>query len=332
MSSETHAPPAGRDATVAAPTVRQRVSSLPRTAILAAANSPRLERLGRRYGMRLGASRFVAGETLDDCVATLHELAGRGLRSYAIVLGESVRDRAAVAAIVETYKDVARRLGSEPLPATMAMKLTHLGLAIDERLALDNARAILSVAAEHDVFVRLDMEASRFVDPTLRIYRRLRADRIDNTGVVLQAYLYRSEDDLRQLMDEVDLNVRLVKGAYLEPPSVAFPHKADVDRSYLRLIELALGTAAFTAVATHDDAAIVHAARLIAATPDRLAGRYEFQLLHGVRPQLQSDLVAGGHPVRVCVPYGEDWYVYFGRRLAERPANVLFVLRNLVRR
>lgn len=313
-------------------TLRRRLSSVPRTAILAAANSRRLERVGRRYGMRLGASRFVAGETLDDCVATLRELSSRGLRSYAIVLGESVGDRAAVAEIVETYQEVARRLGSEPLPATMAMKLTHLGLAIDERLAYENARTILSVAAEHGVFVRLDMEASPFVDATLRTYRRLRAEGVDNTGVVLQAYLYRTEQDLRALIDELDLNVRLVKGAYLEPPSVAYPHKPDVDRSYLRLIELALGNAAFTAVATHDDAAIVHAARRIASAPDRLDGRYEFQLLHGVRPQLQHDLVAGGHPVRVCVPYGADWYVYFGRRLAERPANVLFVLRNLVRR
>lgn len=312
--------------------MRRRLSSLPRTAILAAANNRRLERVGRRYGMRLGASRFVAGETLDDCISTLHDLSARGLRSYAIVLGESVSDRAAVAEIVETYQDVARRLGSEPLPATMAMKLTHLGLAIDEQLAFDNARTILSVASENDVFVRLDMEASPFVDATLRIYRRLRAEGIDNTGVVLQAYLYRTEQDLLGLIDEVDLNVRLVKGAYLEPAAVAHPHKPDVDRNYLKLIDLALGNAAFTAVATHDDAAIVHAARRIASAPDRLDGRYEFQLLHGVRPQLQSDLVAGGHPVRVCVPYGGDWYVYFGRRLAERPANVLFVLRNLVRR
>jgi len=247
------------------------------------------------------------------------------------VLGESVTDRAAVARIVATYRQVARRLGGEPLPATMAMKLTHLGLAIDERLALDNARQILAVAAEHGIFIRLDMEASRFVDATLRIYRRLRAEGIDNTGIVLQAYLYRTAADLRALVDEVDLNVRLVKGAYLEPPSVAYPSKHDVDRNYLDLIDAALGRAAFTAIATHDDAAIAHAARRIASAPDRLRGRCEFQLLLGVRPQLQNALVADGHPVRVCVPYGADWYVYFGRRLAERPANVLFVLRNLVR-
>lgn len=303
-----------------------------RAVILAAADNARLERLGRRYGMRLGASRFVAGETLDDCVDVLHQLHARRLRSYAIVLGESITDRAAVAEIVGTYQQVARRLGGEPLPATMAMKLTHLGLAIDEELARDNARRILACAAEHGVFVRLDMEASPYVDATLRIYRRLRADGIDNTGVVQQAYLRRTAADLRALIDEVDLNVRLVKGAYLEPPSVAYPSKDDVDRKYLELIDAALGHASFTAIATHDDAAIAHAARRIAKAPDRLRGRYEFQLLLGVRPQLQNQLVADGHPVRVCVPFGADWYVYFGRRLAERPANVLFVVRNLVRR
>lgn len=332
MFSESHARPAPAGAAGIAAAARQRLSALPRTVILAAADNPRLERLGRRYGMRLGASRFVAGESLDDCIATLHDLAGRGLRSYAIVLGESVTDRAAAAEIVSTYQEVARRIGSEHLPATMAMKLTHLGLAIDERLALQNARAILSVAAEYGVFVRLDMEASAFVDPTLRIYRRLRAAGIDNTGVVMQAYLHRTEADLRALIEEHDLNVRLVKGAYLEPPSVAMQHKRDVDRNYLKLIDLALGNAAFTAVATHDDAAIAHATRRIASLGNGTEGRYECQLLHGVRPQLQADLVAQGHPVRVCVPYGPDWYVYFGRRLAERPANVLFVLRNLARR
>lgn len=309
------------------------LAGLPRTAILAATHNTTLARFGRRYGMRLGAARFVAGETLDDCVAVLSELRDRGLRSYAIVLGESVTDRAAVAEIVETYKQVARRLGREDLPATMAMKLTHLGLTIDEGLALDNARSILTVAAEQGVFIRLDMEASRYVDATLRIYRQLRADGIDNTGVVMQAYLYRTEQDLRALLhDHPDLNVRLVKGAYLEPPSVAYPAKPDVDRQYLQLIDIALGTAGFTAVATHDDAAIAHASARIAGGAGVPRDRYELQLLYGVRPQLQADLVAAGHPVRVCVPYGEDWYVYFGRRLAERPANVLFVLRNLVRR
>jgi proline dehydrogenase len=300
-----------------------------RTAILAATNSPRLERLGRRYGMRLGASRFVAGETLDDCVAVLSDLAARGLRSYAIVLGESVTNREEVAEIVGTYQQVARRLGASGLPVTMAMKLTHLGLKIDERLALHNARTILSVAAEHGVFIRLDMESSEFVDPTLRVYRALRRDGIDNTGVVLQAYLYRTRGDLEALTSELDLNVRLVKGAYLEPPSVARPVKADVDEAYLELVDAALGTAAFVAVATHDDRAIAHAQRVLAGRD--LDGRYEFQLLHGVRPQLQTALTAAGHPVRVCVPYGPDWYVYFGRRLAERPANVLFVVRNLIK-
>src|SRR4051794_27747936 len=313
------------------PAVGQRVSAVSRTAILAATNSPRLERIGRRYGLRMGASRFVAGETLDDCVAVLGALASRGLRSYAIVLGESVTNRDEVARTVDTYQQVARRMGATGLPTTMAMKLTHLGLNIDERLALDNARKILTTAAEHGIFIRLDMEASQFVDATLRTYRALRDDGIDNTGVVMQAYLYRAQDDLRRLLADYDLNVRVVKGAYLEPPTVARPHKPDVDQAYLELIDTALGTAAFTAIATHDDTAIAHAQRRIAAGAGSLDGRYEFQLLYGVRPQLQSSLAEQAHPVRVCVPYGPDWYVYFGRRLAERPANVLFVVRSLIR-
>jgi proline dehydrogenase len=312
---------------------RPSLAGLSRTAILAATHSPALERFGRRYGMRLGAARFVSGETLDECVEVLRGLAARGLRSYAIVLGESVTDRAAVEQIVTTYVEVVRRLGDADLPATMAIKLTHLGLEIDERLAYDNAERILSAAAERGIFVRLDMEASHCVDPTLQIYRRLRAAGLSNTGVVLQAYLHRTEDDLRALAGELDLNVRVVKGAYLEPPHVAHRDKAEVDRRYLRLIDLALDRAAFTAIATHDDAAIAHAtARLRTATGGRPREDYEFQLLYGVRPQLQTDLAAAGYPVRVCVPYGADWYVYFGRRLAERPANLLFVLRNLVRR
>jgi proline dehydrogenase len=301
-------------------------SAIPRTVILAATRSDRLRGLGRRYGMRLGARRFVAGEQLEDCIAVLRRLAGEGLRGYAILLGESVHDRQAVARTVHTYVSVIERLGQEGLPITMSLKLTHLGLLIDEALAFESARRILGAGAAAGMFARLDMEGSPTVDSTLRIYRRLRAEGLDNTGVVLQAYLHRTPADLAGLLDH-GLNVRIVKGAYLEPPSVAIARKGDVDRQYVELARAALKHAAFTAVATHDE-------RIIAALGDAIARRssdYELQMLYGVRPALQSRLTAEGHPVRVCVPYGGDWFVYFGRRLAERPANVLFVVRSLLR-
>lgn len=303
--------------------------SLPRNVILATTQNRWMTRVGTRYGMRLGASRFVAGETLEECVAVLHALSEQGLRTYTILLGERVSDRAEVDRVVETYEAVLARLAIEQLDNTMSMKLTHLGLDIDEQLAFASARRILVAAASAGIFVRLDMEESHHVDATLRIYRQLRQSGIDNTGVALQAYLYRSETDFEALLPLAP-NVRLVKGAYLEPPAVAFPRKSDVDLNYCRLVDISLAGAGFTAIATHDDKMIDYASTALAGAAGPRP-RYEFQLLYGVRPQLQRKLVADGHPVRVCAPYGSDWYVYFGRRLAERPANLLFVLRSLVR-
>lgn len=306
------------------------VRRVPRDVILAVTQNRLLAGLGRRYGMKLGAARFVGGETLEECLAVLHDLHGEGLRTYTILLGESVEDRTEVERVVRTYCDVLGRLGSEPLDNTMSMKLTHLGLILDEDLAFESIRTILHKAAETSTFVRIDMEESKHVDATLRVYRRLREDGIDNTGVALQAYLYRSEEDLRSLLDLAP-NVRIVKGAYLEGPDVAYPRKPDVDRSYSRLVDLALSGDGFTAIATHDDAMIDAATATLGGSGAAADGRYEFQLLYGVRPQLVHRLAQGGHPVRVCVPYGTDWFVYFGRRLAERPANIGFVVRSLVR-
>lgn len=311
--------------------VRVLTMPTPRNVILAATQNPMLDRWARRHGLRLGATRFVAGETVEDCIAALHELDRKGLLGYAIMLGESVTDRARIPATVEAYCQLTDRLAAERLATTMSLKLTHLGMAIDERLAFDSALQIISRAAENGMFVRLDMEDSRWVDATLRTYRRLRAEGISNTGVVLQAYLHRTLSDLQGLA-ALDVNVRVVKGAYLEPASVAVTSKREVDRSYLRLIDAALSSAKFTAIATHDGDATDHARRRIAQGLGHPEGAYEFQMLYGVRSQLQLRLAADHHPVRVCVPYGEDWFVYFGRRLAERPANVLFVLRSLFSR
>jgi proline dehydrogenase len=299
-----------------------------RKVILATAGTPRLERLVRRHGRRV-ADRFVAGETLDDAVRALRALNKRGLRANTTLLGEGVAEPAATRRVVDAYRDVLRRLYDERLDANVALKLTHLGLALDGRLAHENVADLVTTAQELGRSIRIDMEESRYVEPTLRIYRALREAEHEGVGVVLQSYLYRSEDDLQGLLP-LRPNVRLVKGAYLEPPEVAYRRKRDVDAAYVRLLEAALPSARFTAVATHDERLIERAIR-IAEEGGVGRDRFEFQMLYGIRPQLQLSLRERGFGVRVATPYGPDWYPYLMRRLAERPANVAFFLRNVVR-
>ncbi len=303
--------------------------SVLRRAILAAADSPPIGRFVQRYGFRLGASRFVAGESLDAAVPVLRGLNDKGLLTNTTLLGEGVTTEAETAAVVAAYRDLLDRIAADGLRTNVSLKLTHLGLAFDEELAHRNIAALVEHAAERGNFVRIDMEESARVESTLRIYRRLRDAGHDNVGAVLQSYLYRSEADLVALLPLAP-NLRLVKGAYLEPPEVAYPDKAGVDAAYIRLLESALTGSGFTAVATHDETLIEHA---IAFTSehDVPAERFQFQMLYGVRPKLQLDLVRRGYAVLVAAPYGPDWYRYLMRRLAERPANVLFLLRNLVR-
>jgi proline dehydrogenase len=303
--------------------------SLLRKALLAAADSPRLQRFVQRYGFRLGAARFVAGETLDAAVPVLRRLDEQGLLTNTTLLGEGVHDEAETLAVVAAYEEVLDRIAAEGLRTNVALKLTHLGLSIDEELAHRNLARLVEHAARAGNFVRIDMEESAHVDATLRIYRRLREGGHENVGAVLQSYLYRSEDDLAALLPLAP-NLRLVKGAYLEPPEVAYPQKGDVDAAYVSLMEAALAGDGFTAIATHDEALIEHA---IAFARERgiPKERFQFQMLYGVRPKLQLELVRRGHAVLVATPYGPDWYRYLMRRLAERPANVLFLLRNLIR-
>ena len=290
-----------------------------RRMILAAADSRRVQRLVRRHGMRLGAGRFVAGETLDECVLVLRSLNERGLRANTTLLGEGVRDEAQAAAVTAAYEEVVQRLADEGLRANVALKLTHLGLELDEEVAYGNVKRIVG----HGSFIRIDMEQSAFVDATLRIYRRLRGDGLDNVGTVLQAYLYRSEADLGGLLP-LQPNLRLVKGAYLEPAEIAYPRKPDVDAAYVRLLEASLSGDGYTAVATHDERLIEHAIRFADAV-------LELQMLYGVRPKLQAELAARGYQVLVATPYGPEWYPYLMRRLGERPANLLFFAKNLIR-
>lgn len=302
---------------------------LSRRLILSLASSPGLHRFVRRYGMRLGAARFVAGETLDESMRVLRRLNEAGLMTNTTLLGESVRDAEMTRQVVETYVTVLDRIARERLATNLAVKLTHLGLDINEDLAFANMRRLVEHAHALHNFVRMDMEDSPKVDPTLRIYRRLRTEGFTNTGTVLQSYLYRSEADLRALLP-LGPNLRIVKGAYLEPPEIAYPRKIDVDRNFIRLMEVMLTEGSHTAIATHDERIIAHAIGFIKARAIP-ADRFEFQMLYGVRPRLQLTLVQQGYRVRVATPYGPDWYPYLMRRLAERPANVFFMLRNLVR-
>lgn len=297
-----------------------------RKVILSAADNPQVRRVVSKHGMRLGGSRFVAGETMDDAVRTLRELNEKGLWANTTLLGEAVHDEAEARAVADEYAVLVDRLAREALRANVALKLTHLGLELSEELAYDNLHRLV----ERGAFIRIDMEQSVFVDATLRIYRRLRDDGFDNVGTVLQAYLYRTEQDLENLLP-LQPNLRLVKGAYLEPPGIAYPHKVDVDAAYVRLLETMLRGGGHTAIATHDETIIEHAIRFAEehAVPN---DAFEFQMLYGVRPQLQLDLAARGYKVLVATPYGPEWYPYLMRRLGERPANALFLLRNLTRR
>jgi proline dehydrogenase len=284
-----------------------------------------VQRLVRRHGMRFGAGRFVAGETLDECLVVLRRLNDQGLHANTTLLGEGVLEPKQTETVVAAYREVIERISAEGLNANVALKLTHLGLEIDEELAYANIRRLLELGS----FIRIDMEQSPFVEATLRIYRTLRGEGFENVGTVLQAYLYRTPDDLESLLPLAP-NLRLVKGAYLEPAEVAYPQKADVDAVYGRLLERMLQEGGHTAVATHDEQLIQHAIDY-AAAHGIANDRFEFQMLYGVRPQLQLDLVRRGYKVLVATPYGPEWYPYLMRRLGERPANLLFFLKNTLR-
>ncbi|HXJ93853.1 MAG TPA: proline dehydrogenase family protein [Terriglobia bacterium] len=272
--------------------------------------------------------RFVAGESIAEALAAVGHLRGDGFEFTLDHLGESVHDPATAAAATQAYLQILDRLKDACLRPNISIKLTSLGLAFDEALARRNLAALADRACQHQGFVRIDMEGSPYTESTLRVFRALDAPR-DRVGVVIQAYLHRSEKDVQNLT-AVGAWVRLTKGAYQEPASIAFPKKAQVDANYVKLMTMLLASSGYHAIATHDP-------RMIAATQEyaREKGigpdRFEFQMLYGVRRRLQRELLKQGYRVRIYVPYGRQWYPYFMRRLAERPANVLFLLRNLAR-
>ena len=295
-----------------------------------AANSRSVAAFMRRFGMRLGAARFVAGESLERCVSAARGLNEKGLWASATLLGEHVTDARQAARVVEDNEAIMRRLADERLSANVGIKLSSVALAIDEVLAIEYADRLARRAADLGMDLRIDMEESTTVDATLRAYRALRVRGRDNLEIALQAYLRRTQRDLRSLIP-LHPHVRLVKGAYLEPEDVAYPDKRDVDASYARLLDLAIGSEAYVAVATHDDRLIDRAIQL---ADGRGVGkdRFEFQMLYGIRERRQVELAGRGFRVLISVPFGPDWYPYLMRRLAERPANLLFFLANFFRR
>lgn len=275
------------------------------------------------------ALRFVAGETLDEAVTAARALNERRLLVSLDYLGESVRNPSDTEEVVKMYRAMLQRIAQDKLQATVSLKLTHLGLDIGEDLCITNLRHILTDAQLHGIGVTIDMESSAYTETTLRIYRTLRDEYgFDNLGTVIQAYLYRSAEDMRQLAGE-GAHIRLCKGAYLEPPEVAYPEKADVDANYVRLMQdfLQAPPPAYLCIATHDEN-MIQAAESFIKSHD-VQGRYEFQMLYGIRSARQDELAAAGYPMRVYVPFGEAWYPYFMRRLAERPANLWFFTRAL---
>jgi proline dehydrogenase len=289
--------------------------------------TPKKILMGHTLGRRM-AARFIAGEELEDALRVVRRLNADGFMVTLDLLGESVQQAAETDAACQAYVHLLERLAADGLNSHVSVKLTQLGLAIEEGLACRHLSSICECAARHNNFVRVDMEGSAFTESTLRVFRTVNAPR-QVAGIAIQSYLYRSDKDVEELL-RCGARVRLVKGAYDEPREIAYQRKRDVDRSFARLMELLLSSGIYHAIATHD-ARLIAAAQQYVRAHDIAPDRYEFQLLYGIRRRLARDLLRQGERVRIYVPFGRQWYSYFMRRLAERPANVLFLLRNLFR-
>jgi len=302
-----------------------------RQGLLWLSEQPRIFNFVRRNGLaRRFASRFVAGETIESGVVAARELAARGITASLDLLGESVKEEREAVAARDQYLRMLDSMAAAGVEVNVSVKLTQMGLDIDEDLCAANLTRILEKAGAVGGFVRLDMEGSAYTQRTLDFFKQRLLERFGrHCGVVIQAMLHRSEADVADLIAH-GARVRLCKGAYLEPSTVAFPDKADVDRSYVTLMERLLAEGNYPGIATHDDVIIRHAQGFVQRNrigPDR----FEFQMLYGVRRDLQGRLRRAGHRMRVYIPFGTQWYPYLMRRLAERPANIAFILGNVVK-
>jgi proline dehydrogenase len=297
----------------------------------ALSRSALLKRLASKYGMRSRdsfARRFIAGETIDEAIEASRSIQAQGLDLTLDYLGESVRTVEEADTATREYIRLLDVIVASGIERNISLKLTQLGAGIDRATCVDNLRRILEPAGRHGFFVRIDMENSPWTQLTLDIFETLWQQDYRNVGIALQAALYRTEQDVRR-MNELGARVRLVKGAYKEPKTVAYAKKADVDAAYARMLKVLITDGHDGAIGTHDPAMITLArdwARAAAVTPDR----FEFQMLYGVRRDLQTMLVKAGYRVRVYIPFGREWFPYFMRRLGERPANVTFVIRGIL--
>jgi proline dehydrogenase len=291
------------------------------------AQSAALKKLATRFAMRRPSSfvhRFVPGESAEDAIRAALVLESYGLTETFDYLGGTLDEAAAA---TRDYLDVANAIMRAGVERNLSLKLTQLGLDVDRASAVDNLRKILELAEPAGFFIRIDMESSKYTQVTLDIFETLWQQGYRQIGVVLQSELYRSEDDLRRMI-ALGARVRLVKGAYREPKSVAYRKKADVDAAYARMLKVAIAEGNYPAIATHDPK-MIDLARRWAADRGVASDRFEFQMLYGIRRDLQTMLVAAGYRVRVYVPFGRDWFPYFMRRLGEHPANIAFVLRGV---
>ncbi len=288
-----------------------------------------LQRLVTSNGLAFrAAGRFVAGDTLDAAVVAVRDLNARGIEATLDHLGENVTDAREAARATDDYLSAFERIARERLRANVSVKLSQLGLDIDPSLCRANLQDIVKRAGELDNFVRVDMEGSVYTERTIQLVVDLHPHQA-NVGVVLQAYLYRTAGDVETAIAG-RIRVRLCKGAYSEPAGIAYPLKRDTDASFVRLMQRLLDAGFYPAIATHDEA-MIRATVSYAHARGIGADRFEFQMLYGIRRDLQASLVQDAWRMRVYVPYGTEWYPYFMRRLAERPANLVFLLRNLWR-
>jgi proline dehydrogenase len=290
-----------------------------------------LKGLASRYGMAHEASfarRFIAGETVEEAIAVARALQSRGLLLTLDYLGESVRTLDEANAATREYVRLIDVIVASGIERNISLKLTQLGVDIDRATCIDNMRRILEPGQRHGFFVRIDMENSTYTDVTVQVFETLWQQQYRNIGLALQATLHRTEQDVRR-MNELGARVRLVKGAYKEPASVALQQKTEVDAAFMRLTKLLIDQGVYPAIATHDEAILVETRNYVVnqrIPPDR----FEFQMLYGIRRDLQTSLTGEGYRVRVYVPFGRQWFPYFMRRLGERPANVGFVLRAIL--
>lgn len=300
-----------------------------RESMMRLSQQPHVKNFAMHNGLaRSFALRFVAGETLQHAIEAVRSMNTAGMTATLDHLGENVSTREEAIDAASTYCRMLREIAEAGVRCNVSLKLTHMGLDLGDDFTYDNTRRVVEEAAQSNNRVRIDMEDSQYVDRTLELFYRLFRD-YQNVGTVIQACLYRSKDDLEQLI-EAGASIRLVKGAYLEPPSVAFQAKAKVDANFVSLMQTLLEKGTYPAIATHD-AVMIQETETFASARKIDLSQFEFQMLYGIRRDLQSQLVQTGYRMRIYVPFGTHWYPYLMRRMAERPANLMFVLGNIGR-